>query len=368
MKIAIVHDWLVTDAGAEKVLKNIIDVYPNADIFSLVDFLSDKDRKNVINEKFAKTTFIQNLPFSKKHFRNYLPLFPKAIETIDLSSYGLIISSSWAVAKGVKTTNKQLHICYCYTPIRYVWDLYDEYTSSLKQPKKFLVEQTLKYIRKWDIKTLDRVDYFIADSNFVQDRISKTYNRDSSVIYPPVNTDKFTFEEKKDDFYFTASRLVSYKKTKLIVEAFNKMPNKKLVVIGAGDEYEIIKSIAKENIVLLGYQEDEVLIKYMQKAKAFLYAAIEDFGIVPIEAMSCGTPVIALNKGGTAETVQNGITGIHFKKQSIEDIINAVSEFETMNFDYKKISKLSQRYAEDRFKKEFEDFVNEKLNIFNKKV
>ena len=241
MRIAIVHDWLVTDAGAEKVLKNIIDVYPNADIFSLVDFLSDKDRKNVINGKFAKTTFIQNLPFSKKHFRNYLPLFPKAIETINLISYDLIISSSWAVAKGVKTTNKQLHICYCYTPIRYAWDLYDEYTSTLKQPKKFLVEQTLKYIRKWDIESLDRVDYFIADSNFVSKRISKTYNQDSKVIYPPVNTDKFILEEQKEDFYLTACRLVPYKKTKLIVEAFNDMKDRKLLVIGDGEEFESIK-------------------------------------------------------------------------------------------------------------------------------
>ncbi len=368
MKIAIVHDWLVTNAGAEKVLRAIIDIYSDADIFTLVDFLSERDRKCVLDGKCAKTTFIQNLPLSKKQFRNYLPFFSKAIESLNLREYDLIISSSWAVAKGIKKRKNQLHICYCHTPIRYAWDLYAEYTSSLKQPKKFLVERTLKYIQKWDIESLDRVDYFIANSQFVKNRISKTYNRNSIVIYPPVNTDKFVLEEEKEDFYLTACRLVPYKKTKLIVETFNKMPNKKLVVIGVGDEYDIIKSIAKENIVLLGYQEDEVLIKHMKKAKAFLYAAIEDFGIVPIEAMSCGTPVIALNKGGTAETVQNGITGIHFKEQTIEDIINAVNEFETKNFDYKNISKLSQRYAEDRFKKEFEDFVNEKLNHFNKKV
>ena len=367
-KIAIVHDWLVTNAGAEKVLRAIIDIYPDADIFSLVDFLSLKDRSVVLNGKYAKTSFIQNLPFAKKHFRNYLPLFPKAIESLDLSSYDLIISSSWAVAKGINKSSKQLHISYCHTPIRYVWDLYDEYTFSLKQPKKFLVEQSLKYIRNWDIKTLNKVDFFIANSFFVQNRIKKTYNKDSIVIYPPVNTNNFILEEKKEDFYFTASRLVSYKKTKLIVEAFNQMPNKKLVVIGAGEEYDIIKSIAKDNILLLAYQEDEVLIRHMKKAKAFLYAAIEDFGIVPIEAMSCGTPVIALNEGGTAETVQNGITGVHFNEQTIENIINAVNKFETMNFDYSNISKLSQRYSEDRFKKEFKKFVDEKLNIFNNKA
>ena len=366
MKTAIIHDWLVTNAGAEKVLRAIIDIYPNADIFSLVDFLSDKDRKSVLSGKFAKTTFIQKLPFSKKQFRNYLPLFPKAIETIDLNSYDLVISSSWAVAKGVKTTNKQLHICYCYTPIRYAWDLYEEYTSSLKQPKKILVEQTLKYIRKWDIENLPRVNYFVADSKFVSKRIEKTYNRNSTVIYPPINTDKFILETKKEDFYLTACRLVPYKKTKLIVEAFNEMQDKKLLVIGDGEEFGSIKNIAKENIKLLGYQEFEEMIKYMQKAKAFLYAAIEDFGIVPIEAMSCGTPVIALNDGGTAETVIAGITGVHFENQTIEDIIKAVNKFENMNFDAKEISKLSEKYSEKRFKKEFEDFVNSKLIEFNK--
>lgn len=366
MKIAIVHDWLVTNAGAEKVLRAIVDIYPDADIFSLVDFLNDQDRKKVINGKFAKTSFIQNLPLSKKQFRNYLPLFPKAIESLNLDGYDLIISSSWAVAKGVNKKNHQIHICYCHTPIRYAWDLYDEYTSSLKQPKKFLVQQTLKYIRNWDINSVNRVDYFIANSKFVKNRIKKTYNIDSMVIYPPVDTNKFTLEEEKEDFYFTASRLVPYKKTKLIVEAFNQMPNKKLVVIGNGEEFESIKNIAKENIILLGYQEDNILIDHMKKAKAFIYAAIEDFGIVPIEAMSCGTPVIALDDGGTAETVTDSVTGVHFKNQTKEDIILAVGRFETLDFDYKRISSLSQSYSVERFKKEFLDFVNTKVELNNK--
>ena len=158
MKTAIIHDWLVTNAGAEKVLKEIVDLYPNADIFSIVDFLDDKDRKDIIKGKKVTTTFIQKLPFAKKHFRNYLPLFPKAIESLDLSGYELIISSSWAFAKGIKKAENQIHICYCHTPIRYAWDLYDEYTSNLKQPKKILVQKTLQYIRKWDIDSLDRVD------------------------------------------------------------------------------------------------------------------------------------------------------------------------------------------------------------------
>ncbi len=366
MKVAIVHDWLVTNAGAEKVLKAILEIYPQAEIFSLVDFLNEKDRFDILNGKYARTSFIQNLPFSKKHFRNYLPLFIKAIESFDLSSYDLIISSSWAVSKGINKNSNQIHICYCHTPIRYAWDLYDEYTLNLKQPKKFIVQQTLKYIRKWDIKTLNRVDYFIANSDFVKNRIKKTYNKDSIVIYPPVNTEKFILNNKKEDFYLTACRLVPYKKTKLIVEAFNEMADKKLIIIGDGDEYELIKKIAKQNIILLGYQEFENMVSYMQKAKAFVYAAVEDFGIVPIEAMSCGTPIIALNDGGTAETVLNEITGIHFINQNKDDIKNAVRKFETINFNNSIISNLSRKYSIERFQKDLKDFVDSKLIEFYK--
>ncbi|PHS55940.1 MAG: glycosyl transferase family 1 [Sulfurimonas sp.] len=363
MKIAIIHDWLVTDAGAEKVLKSILELYPDADIFSLVDFLNEKDRKEILNNRYVNTSFIQNLPFAKKHFRNYLPLFPRAIQSLDLKKYYLLISSSWAVAKGIRKNKNQLHISYCYTPIRYAWDLYDEYTSKLKQPKKFLVKKSLKYIRKFDLDTVNSVDYFIADSNFVALRIKKTYNRDSIVIYPPVDVDNFSLYKKKEEFYLTASRLVPYKKTKLIVEAFNEMPNKKLYVIGDGDEYENIKKIKKDNIFLLGYSDTKTLISYMQKAKAFIYAAVEDFGIVPIEANACGTPVIALNQGGTKETIEDGINGIHFEKQSKEDIINAVEKLENTKFNYEYISKATSNYSIVRFKKEIKSFIDTKVEL-----
>ena len=355
MKIAIVHDWLVTNAGAEKVLRSIVNLYPDADIFSLVDFLSDEERDIIIDGKKVHTSFIQKLPYAKKQFRNYLPLFPKAIESFDLSSYDLIISSSWAVAKGVKKSSDQLHVCYCHTPIRYAWDLYDEYTKDLPWPKKILVQSILKYIRKWDIDTLDLVDHFIANSKFVQERIKRIYNRESTVIYPPVNIDKFTFHKQKEDFYLTASRLVPYKKTKLIVEAFNKMPDKKLVVIGSGEEYNAIKKIAKDNIKILGYQPDEILISTMQKAKGFVYAAIEDFGIIPIEAMACGTPVIALNKGGTKETVINEVTGIHFEEQTQQSIIDAINAFEKLDLNYTDIRNEASKYT--HFEKELLSFI-----------
>ena len=357
MRVAVVHDWLVTNGGAEKVLRAILELYPYSDIFSLVDFLNSEDRKIILNNRFSKTSFLQKLPSAKKHFRNYLPLFPKAIESFDLSRYDLIISSSWAVAKGVKTHDRQLHICYSHTPIRYAWDLYDEYISNLKQPKKFLVEQTLKYIRDWDIKTLNRVDYFIANSKFVKERIERIYKREAKVIYPPVDISKFTLQLKKEDFYLTASRLVPYKKTKLIVEAFNRMPNRKLIVIGAGEEFNSIKKIAKSNITLLGYQEDKILISYMQRAKGFIYGAVEDFGIVPIEAMASGTPVVALNRGGTAETVIDKVTGVHFDKQDIDNIIDAVDSFEKLNFNFKDISDYAKRFSTKRFKIEFKGYI-----------
>ena len=362
MKIAIIHDWLVVNAGAEKVLREINILYPDADIYSLVDFLNEKDKKEILDKKEIKTSFIQKLPYSKKYFRNYLFLFPWAIESFDLKSYDLIISSSWAVSKGIKKSKNQIHISYCHTPIRYAWDLYDEYILSVVGIKKIIVNLTLSYLRSWDIKSLNRVDFFISNSKFVQKRIEQTYKRDALVIYPPVNMEAFSLEENKEDFYLTACRLVPYKKTKLIVEAFNCMPDKKLIVIGFGDEYKEIKKIKKDNIILLGYQEFDSMVLYMKKAKAFVYAAIEDFGIVPIEAMSCGTPVIALNDGGTAETILDKITGIHFEEQNIESIIAAIEVFEETSFDYKKIREHAKKY--NKFSKEFSSFVDEKIKGF----
>jgi glycosyltransferase involved in cell wall biosynthesis len=352
MRVAIIHDWLVINAGAERVLRDIIDIYADADVFSLVDFLSNTDKLDILGEKKVKTTFIQKLPFAKKYFRYYLFLFPLAIESIDLSKYDLIISSSWAVAKGVKKSKSQKHICYCHTPIRYAWDLYEEYVKNLNFIKKVFVKLTLFYIRKWDIETLDRVDLFIANSQFIKERIKRIYKKESIVINPSVDKSKFILCEKKEDFFITISRLVSYKKTKLIVEAFNEMPNKKLIVVGNGEEYNNIKKIAKENITFLGYVDEYVKINLLQKAKAFVYSAIEDFGIVIIESHLCGTPTIVLNQGATKDSVKDGINGVHFKYQTKKSIINVISEFDNMSFDKKSIrdSALEYIYFKDRFK------------------
>ena len=340
------HDWLVTDAGAEKVLNRILAIFPDADLFSLVDFLDEHDRQKVVFGKKVKTTFIQKLPFAKKYFRNYLPLFGIAMRSFDFSGYDLIISSSWAFAKSIKKDKGQIHICYCHTPIRYAWDMENEYTAGLRLFKRLAVRATLSYIRYFDKKYTDGVDYFIANSNFVADRIKRIYGRDSTVIYPPVDISTFVPIGEKKDYYLCASRLVGYKKTSLIVEAFAKMPSKKLVVIGRGEEYEKIVKTATDNIEIMGYQPDDVLVQYMQGAKGYVFAALEDFGISPVEAMSCATPVVAYGYGGVAESVVDGVSGIFFYEQSAEAICDAIKKFENTVFDPKKIRACAERFAD----------------------
>jgi len=359
MKIALVQDWLYTIGGAEKVLEALLEIYPEADIFTLVDFLEKRD---ILKGKTPKTSFIQNLPFAKKYFKHYLPLFPYAIEQFDFREYDLVISSSYAVAKNILSTPSQIHISYCHSPIRYAWDMYHTYLKEhdIKGLKGLFIKYILHKIRIWDVASTNRVDHFAANSAFVKERIKKYYKRDSFVIHPFVDTQKFTLCRKKEDFYLTASRLVPYKKTKLIVEAFNEN-GKRLIVIGEGEELKEIKKIAKKNVEVLGYQKDEVLISYMQRAKAFVYAALEDFGIVPLEAMACGTPVICYGKGGVTETVTDKKTGLYFHKQDKDSINKAVFEFEKMSFDPDFISSYVQKFSKEEFKKRFKSFIDAKI-------
>jgi len=359
MKIAIIHDWFTTNAGAEKVVKEFLDIYPNADIFALVDFLSDKDRKDILNNKKVTTSFIQNLPLAKTKFRNYIGLFPLAIEQFDLSEYDMILSSSHAFAKGVLTHSEQIHISYLHTPIRYAWDLYFRYLkeNNLKRGfKATILKYILHKIRIWDYSTANRVDYYIANSKYIAKRVAKIYNKNATVIYPPVDIDKFKLYKDKEDFYITVSRLVPYKKIDLIVEAFSKT-NKKLVVIGDGSQMEDIKSKATANIKILGYQDDSVVLDYMQRAKGFIFAGIEDFGITPVEAMACGTPVIALKEGGLKESVKNGINGVFFEQQSTESIIEALKRFETISFKPSLVRDSVKKFGRDRFREEIKEFI-----------
>ncbi|WP_254639342.1 glycosyltransferase, partial [Cohnella sp. GbtcB17] len=277
MKVAIVHEWLTTYAGSEKVVEQMLEVYPEADVFVMVDFLPEKDR-GFLKGKKVRTSFLQNMPFAKKKYRQYLPLMPLAIEQFDLSAYDLILSSSHAVAKGVITGPNQLHISYVHSPIRYAWDMQHQYLkeSGLQRGLKgAFAKWMLSRIRMWDYRTANGVDYFIANSEFIANRIWKVYRRESSVIYPPVNVNAFAYREDKEDFYLTASRMVPYKKMDMIAEAFAGMPDKKLVIIGDGPDMEKVKAHAAKapNIQVLGYQPDEVLIDHMQRAKAFVYAA-----------------------------------------------------------------------------------------------
>ncbi|HIJ59012.1 MAG TPA: glycosyltransferase family 4 protein [Nitrospirae bacterium] len=366
-KIALIHDWLVTIAGAESVLSTIYELYP-ADIFTLVSN-TDALRGTIFENATVYESFIKKMPFSIKHYRKYLPIMPLAIEDFDLRDYDIVISSSHAVAKGVLTSSRQLHISYIHTPMRYAWDMYHLY---LKQAglqgslKGLLAKLILHYLRLWDYQSIDRVDYIIANSNYVKKRIYKIYKRDSEVIYPPVDLSGFDYQKKKDDYFITISRLVPYKRIDLIVTAFSQMPELRLIVIGDGPDMDKISSLAKSNIELLGWQSKDHLKDYLESARAFVFSAEEDFGIVPVEAQACGCPVIAYSQGGTSETVVNGKTGIFFHSQSVDAIMKGVREFIQIenSFDSKTIRENAERFSKDKFKSAFTNFVETKVKVF----
>ena len=371
LKVAIVHDWLTVFAGAERVLEQMINCFPQADIFSLVDFVPEEHR-GFLKNKTVTTSFIQKLPFAEKHYRNYLPIMPLAIEQFDLSQYDLVLSSSHAVAKGVLTGPDQLHICMCYTPIRYAWDFQHQYLQESgldKGIKGFVARYLLHRIRMWDHRTSNGVDNFIAISKYISRRIKKVYSCDSTVIYPPVDTHFFQYEENKEDYYITVSRLVPYKRVDLIVEAFTKMPDKQLVVIGEGPSSASISAIATSNIQLQGFKNQETLAYLLKNAKAFIFAAEEDFGIAPLEAQSCGTPVIAYGRGGVTETIigecSEKCTGVFFDKQEASSICDAIKKFESMSTPIKPsvCRENALRFSQERFRREFKSFIQSKLNI-----
>lgn len=372
MKIAIVCDWLVTLGGAENFLGELFQCYPDADLFAVVDFLPD-DKRDFLLQKKAKTTFIQRLPFAKSRYRSYLPLMPLAIEQLDLSAYDLIISSSHAVAKGVITGPDQLHICYTHSPMRYAWDLQHQYlreTGLDRSMKGVFARLFLHKLRLWDLRSANGVDHFIANSHYIARRIKKTYRRNADVIYSPIKTENFSPKKEKEYFYLAASRLVPYKRIDLIVESFNAMPDKKLIVIGDGPEFKKIKSIANRNIELLGYQPTSVMVDHLQRAKGFVFAAEEDFGLLPLEAQACGTPVIAFGKGGALETVrgidQDNPTGVFFYEQTTNAIIDAIN-YHTKNitrFTVENCIENAARFTPPHFRDQFKTYVREKYEAF----
>lgn len=373
-KIALIHDWLVVYTGSERVVEQILRIYPQADLFSLVEFLPE-DQRAFLQGKPVQTSFLQKLPFARRHFRQYLPLMPLAIEQFDLSGYDLVISSSHAVAKGVLTGPNQLHLSYIHSPIRYAWDMQPEYLreSHLQRgPKSWLARMMLHYLRLWDSRTLDGVEAVASNSKFIARRIWKVYRREAQVIYPPVDVGQFGYCPLKEDYYLAVARMVPYKKIGLIVEAFAGMPDRRLVVIGEGPELAQIRRMATPNITLLGYQPNEVVVQSMQRARAYVFAAQEDFGITPLEAQACGTPVIAYGEGGVAETVR-GLdhpepTGVFFQQQTPASLRAAVEQFEASR---EKISPLAcranaERFAPERFRAEFSNFVTENWQQFQR--
>lgn len=359
MRVAFVHDMTVGYAGSERVLEQMLAVFPQADLFAVVDFVPENERA-FLGNKIPKTSFIQKMPLARSKYRFYLPLMPLAVEQFDLSGYDLVVSSSHAVAKGVLTGPDQLHLCMCYSPIRYAWDLQHQYlaeTGFAHGLRSAIVRSFLHYIRLWDARTANGVDTFIAISKFIARRIRKVYGRDSVVIYPPVSVESFIPGVEKQDYYLTSSRLVPYKRIDLIVEAFSRIPDRQLIVIGDGPEMPKIRAKAASNVKLLGYQPFVVLREHLQKAKAFIFAAEEDFGIAPLEAQACATPVIAYGKGGSLETVIEGTTGLFFKHQTTEAIVEAVERFEDHIFDPHLIRSHAESFSVERFRKEFRTLV-----------
>lgn len=359
MKVAVIHDWFNEIGGAEKVVREILLCYPEADVFCLLDHYSPENREKYLLNKKTKTSFIQHIPFSRRFYRFLFPLFPMAIEHLNVSDYDLIISSSSAVAKGVKKHANQVHVCYCHSPMRYAWDLKEEYLSV---PKNKLARKVLSYfldrIKNWDLQTVNRVDCFIANSENVKMRIKNNYGREAKVIYPPVSISNFKPISKKENYYFAASRLVSYKKTEQIIKAFADLPHLKLVVAGTGPILEKLKKMAGPNVNMLGFISSSELAERIGKAKAFIVNANEDFGITVVEAQACATPILAPYLGGYKETVTEK-TGIFFQTQCSEDIVKVVQEFESgaVQFNEHDFMLNIKKFDRSCFQEEFKKFT-----------
>lgn len=370
MKIAVVHEWLVDWAGSERVLEQIISCYPSADLFALVDFLDARNRDKILGKR-ATTSFLQRAPFARSRLAAYLPLMPFAVEQLDLSGYDIVISSSHAVAKGVVTGPDQLHLSYVHSPMRYAWDQQHQYLRgpSGRGLRGITTRGLLHYLRLWDSRTATGVQAFAANSHYVARRIWKVYRRHSTVIYPPVDTERFSPKQTKSDFFLCASRLMPYKRVDVIVDAFTGMRDKRLIVIGSGPEYRSVRKRAGSNVAFLGHQPDDVLLEHLQNASALVFAAEEDFGILPVEAQACGTPVIAFGRGGTRESVcdENSAapTGMFFHTQSAPAIQDVVREFERNRhlFSAQACRANAERFCHARFRQEFMKFVTASSEI-----
>lgn len=360
LKIALVHDWLTGMRGGEKVLEVLCELYPDADLYTLLH--NKGTLSSTIENMKIRTSFVDKLPLKEKRYRNYLPIFPAAIETFDFSEYDLVVSTSHCVAKNVKVKNG-LHICYCHTPMRYVWEMFDEYFGRGKTglATRLAMKIIAPILRKWDVATSNRVNYYIANSHNVAGRIKSYYQKESDVIHPPVDTDLFQLSTSNKDYYLIVSALVPYKKNEIVIEAFNKL-GRRLFIIGKGPEEEKLKTIANENCTFLGWKSNDELAEYYSGCKALLFPGIEDFGIVPLEAMACGKPVIAFAKGGALETVVDQKTGVFFYKQNADAIIEAVLKFENIYLDAETIREHAMKFSREKFKVQIGAYIKSKVN------
>jgi glycosyltransferase involved in cell wall biosynthesis len=367
-RVAIVHDWLDTWRGGENVLAELIGQFPDADLYALVDFLPDDLRPRILGKR-ARTSYIQHLPGARRYFRRYLPLFPRAIESLDLGGYDLVVSNSHAFAKGARVGVGQLHLCYCHTPMRYAWDLQDQYlsvTGLAHGLRGTAVRRLLAYLREWDRKTAARVDRFAANSRYIADRIARAYGRSAEVIHPPVDLDFYApaasaSQPASREYFVTASRWVPYKRVDLVVGAFARLGTRR-VVIGDGPDAPRVHAQARPNVEFVGEVSRERLRDLMRDARAFVFAAEEDFGILPVEAQACGTPVIAYGRGGALETVSTQ-TGAFFNEQSVDAIVDAVRTFnrDAPRYDAASCRRNAERFGSPRFRRDIRRFVDDAL-------
>ncbi|MDR3460684.1 MAG: glycosyltransferase [Beijerinckiaceae bacterium] len=368
MRVAIVHDWLYVIGGAERVLGEILKCFPTADVFTLFDILSPEDRAK-IGFDHARTSFLQKMPFIAKRHRSYLPLMPIAIEQFDLSAYDLVISSSYAVAKGVITGPAQIHVSYVHSPMRYAWDLQHSYlrqSNCDRGLKGVFARLLLHWMRIWDMRTANGPDAIIANSAFVARRIAKVYRRKAHVIHPPVVQSVSNVDEPRGDYFMAASRLVPYKNIDAIIRAFQALPDQKLIVVGDGPEEKHLRGLAGPNVSFTGRVSDAQMRDLMHRARAFIFAAEEDFGIIPVEAQSEGTPVLALARGGVLETVRASFpnrTGLFFATPEPDDIAVCVKVFveEERSFSREACRYQAALFSDERFRTQFKDFVYQEM-------